>query len=67
MSNKAVSYAGPGKVEVIDIPYPTFELQDGPGVRTDSLLFTSSPGLLNANPWSIADSWVRLGPTSTLP
>ncbi|GAA4287681.1 formaldehyde dehydrogenase, glutathione-independent [Georgenia daeguensis] len=33
MSNKAVSYAGPGKVEVIDIDYPTFELKDGPGVN----------------------------------
>ncbi|MFC7406563.1 formaldehyde dehydrogenase, glutathione-independent [Georgenia alba] len=33
MSNKAVSYAGPGKVEVVDIPYPEFELKDGPGVN----------------------------------
>ncbi|GHC99284.1 formaldehyde dehydrogenase, glutathione-independent [Zhihengliuella salsuginis] len=33
MSNKAVSYAGPGKVEVIDTPYPEFELKDGPGVN----------------------------------
>ncbi|GAA1633113.1 formaldehyde dehydrogenase, glutathione-independent [Georgenia ruanii] len=31
--NKAVSYAGPGKVEVIDTDYPTFELKDGPGVN----------------------------------
>ncbi|WP_196865997.1 MULTISPECIES: formaldehyde dehydrogenase, glutathione-independent [unclassified Arthrobacter] len=31
--NKAVAYKGPGKVEVIDIDYPTFELQDGPGVN----------------------------------
>ncbi|MFH5822102.1 formaldehyde dehydrogenase, glutathione-independent [Georgenia sp. AZ-5] len=31
--NKAVSYAGPGKVEVVDTDYPTFELQDGPGVN----------------------------------
>ncbi|MBP2437496.1 glutathione-independent formaldehyde dehydrogenase [Microbacterium amylolyticum] len=29
----AVSYAGPGKVEVIDTPYPEFELKDGPGVN----------------------------------
>ena len=33
MSNSAVSYAGPGRVEVIDIPYPEFELKDGPGVN----------------------------------
>ncbi|QIM18224.1 formaldehyde dehydrogenase, glutathione-independent [Leucobacter coleopterorum] len=33
MSNKAVSYAGPGKVEVIDIPFPEFVLRDGPGVH----------------------------------
>ena len=32
-SNRAVAYKGPGVVEVIDIDYPTFELQDGPGVN----------------------------------
>jgi glutathione-independent formaldehyde dehydrogenase len=31
--NRAVAYQGPGKVEVIDIDYPTFELKDGPGVN----------------------------------
>ncbi len=31
--NKAVAYAGPGKVEVQGIEYPSFELQDGPGVN----------------------------------
>ena len=31
--NKAVAYIGPGKVEVQTIDYPTFELQDGPGVN----------------------------------
>ena len=31
--NKAVAYKGRGKVEVIDIDYPTFELKDGPGVN----------------------------------
>jgi glutathione-independent formaldehyde dehydrogenase len=31
--NRAVAYKGPGKVEVIDIDYPTFELKDGPGVN----------------------------------
>ena len=33
MSNRAVSYAGPSRVEVIDTPYPEFELKDGPGVN----------------------------------
>jgi glutathione-independent formaldehyde dehydrogenase len=31
--NKAVVYMGPGKVEVLDIDYPTLELRDGPGVN----------------------------------
>ncbi|GAB3273458.1 formaldehyde dehydrogenase, glutathione-independent [Sinomonas notoginsengisoli] len=31
--NQAVAYKSPGKVEVIDIDYPTFELKDGPGVN----------------------------------
>ncbi|GAB2463336.1 formaldehyde dehydrogenase, glutathione-independent [Xylanimonas ulmi] len=31
--NKAVAYQGPGRVEVVDIDYPTFELTDGPGVN----------------------------------
>ena len=29
--NKAVAYKGPGKVELIDIDYPTFELQGRAG------------------------------------
>ncbi|PRA10289.1 formaldehyde dehydrogenase, glutathione-independent [Arthrobacter sp. MYb211] len=33
MGNLAVSYAGAGKVELIDSPYPEFELKDGPGVH----------------------------------
>jgi len=32
-SNRAVAYKGPGKVEVIDTPYPEFVLKDGPGVN----------------------------------
>src|SRR5690349_3620445 len=32
-SNRAVTYQGPMKVAVQDIAYPTFELQDGPGVN----------------------------------
>jgi glutathione-independent formaldehyde dehydrogenase len=31
--NKAVAYMGPGKVEVRNTEYPTFELKDGPGVN----------------------------------
>ena len=31
--NTEVSYKEPGKVEVIDIDYPSFELKDGPGVN----------------------------------
>jgi glutathione-independent formaldehyde dehydrogenase len=31
--NRAVAYKEPGRVEVIDIDYPTFELKDGPGVN----------------------------------
>ncbi|HEV7957236.1 MAG: fdhA [Microbacteriaceae bacterium] len=31
--NRAVAYKAAGKVEVIDIDYPTFELKDGPGVN----------------------------------
>lgn len=33
MGNKAVSYAGPGRVEIIDTQYPDFMLHDGPGVH----------------------------------
>ena len=31
--NRAVKYAGPGKVEVQDIAFPGLELTDGPGVN----------------------------------
>src|ERR687886_330658 len=31
--NKAVTYMGPGKVEVHDTDYPTFQLREGPGVN----------------------------------
>ncbi|GAB3061202.1 formaldehyde dehydrogenase, glutathione-independent [Sediminivirga luteola] len=31
--NRAVAYQGPGRVEVRDIDYPSFTLQDGPGVN----------------------------------
>lgn len=36
-SNRAVAYQGPGKTEVLDIDYPTFTLQDGPGVNPDNV------------------------------
>ena len=32
-ANKAVAYKAPGIVEIIDTPYPTFELKAGPGVN----------------------------------
>ncbi|GLY93111.1 formaldehyde dehydrogenase, glutathione-independent [Actinoplanes sp. NBRC 103695] len=32
-ANRAVVYQGPGKVEVQDIDYPTYEVKDGPGVN----------------------------------
>ncbi|GAA1328755.1 formaldehyde dehydrogenase, glutathione-independent [Brachybacterium rhamnosum] len=31
--NRAVAYKGAGHVEVVDTPYPEFELKDGPGVN----------------------------------
>jgi len=31
--NKAVIYEGPGKVEIRDIDYPSYEMKDGPGVN----------------------------------
>src|SRR5215208_2146451 len=31
--NRGVAYMGPGEVEVQDIDFPSFELQDGPGVN----------------------------------
>ncbi|WP_109472467.1 formaldehyde dehydrogenase, glutathione-independent [Ornithinimicrobium cavernae] len=36
-SNRGVAYLEPGKTEVQDIPYPEFELQDGPGVNPDNV------------------------------
>src|SRR5688572_9120142 len=31
--NKAVVYQGPGRVEIRDLDYPTYEMKDGPGVN----------------------------------
>jgi glutathione-independent formaldehyde dehydrogenase len=36
-NNRAVTYLGPGNVEVRDIDYPSFTLQDGPGVNPDNV------------------------------
>jgi len=35
--NRGVAYMGKGEVEVQSIDYPTFELQDGPGVNPDNV------------------------------
>ncbi len=35
--NRGVAYMGTGKVEVQSIDFPTFELQDGPGVNPDNV------------------------------
>ena len=35
--NRGVVYMGPGKVEVQDIDFPSFELRDGPGVPPESV------------------------------
>jgi glutathione-independent formaldehyde dehydrogenase len=35
--NRGVAYMGTGKVEVQEIPYPEFELKDGPGVNPDNV------------------------------
>ncbi len=35
--NRGVAYMGPGDVEVQNIDFPTFELQDGPGVHPDNV------------------------------
>ncbi len=36
-SNSGVAYMGPGKTEVQEIAFPTFTLQDGPGVNPDNV------------------------------
>ncbi len=35
--NRGVAFMGPGTVEVQNIDFPTFELQDGPGVHPDNV------------------------------
>ncbi|GAA2552511.1 glutathione-independent formaldehyde dehydrogenase [Neomicrococcus aestuarii] len=46
MGNRAVSYAGPGKVQVIDTQYPDFVLHDGPGVHPDNVGRTVQHGVI---------------------
>lgn len=36
-TNRGIAYLEPGKTEVQDIPYPEFELKDGPGVNPDNV------------------------------
>lgn len=36
-ANRAVTYMGPGKVEIRDIDFPELELRDGPGVHPANL------------------------------
>ena len=36
-ANRAVVYQGPGRVEVRDIDYPTYEMRDGPGVNKENI------------------------------
>lgn len=45
-SNHAVAYKGPGKVEVIETDYPTFELKDGPGVNPANVGRTVNHGAI---------------------
>ncbi|GAA2713585.1 formaldehyde dehydrogenase, glutathione-independent [Actinoplanes palleronii] len=33
MGNRAVVYQGPGRVEIRDVEYPSYEVKDGPGVN----------------------------------
>ena len=35
--NRGVAYIEPGKVEVREIDFPSFELRDGPGVHPDNV------------------------------
>ncbi|BAS07650.1 uncharacterized zinc-type alcohol dehydrogenase-like protein YycR [Arthrobacter sp. Hiyo4] len=44
--NKAVAYKEPGKVELIDIDYPSFKLKDGPGVNPANVGRTVPHGVI---------------------
>ena len=45
-SNRGVTYIEPGKVEVRGIDFPTFELQDGPGVHPANVGRTCNHGVI---------------------
>ncbi|WP_432845132.1 formaldehyde dehydrogenase, glutathione-independent [Amycolatopsis sp. CA-161197] len=47
--NKAVSYVGPGKVEVETIEYPGFVLRDGPGVNPANVGRETQHGVILKN------------------
>ncbi|MEV0068258.1 formaldehyde dehydrogenase, glutathione-independent [Amycolatopsis sp. NPDC050768] len=47
--NKAVSYVGPGKVEVESIEYPGFVLRDGPGVNPANVGRETQHGVILKN------------------
>ncbi|MEV4603117.1 formaldehyde dehydrogenase, glutathione-independent [Amycolatopsis sp. NPDC049253] len=47
--NKAVSYVGPGKVEVDTIEYPGFVLKDGPGVNPANVGRETQHGVILKN------------------
>ena len=49
--NRAVAYKGPGKVEVIDIDYPEFELKDGPGVNPANVGREGPARRSSSRPW----------------
>src|ERR671933_1706282 len=44
--NKAVTYMGPGKVEVRTIDYPSYEMRDGPGVNKANVGRTLPHGVI---------------------
>ncbi|MFD4194577.1 formaldehyde dehydrogenase, glutathione-independent [Amycolatopsis thermoflava] len=47
--NKAVTYLGPGKVEVDTIDYPTFSMKDGPGVHQANVGRETQHGVILKN------------------
>jgi glutathione-independent formaldehyde dehydrogenase len=44
--NRGVAYIEPGKVEVQNIDFPTFEMRDGPGVHPDNVGRTTPHGAI---------------------
>ena len=58
-SNRGVAYMGPGKVEVQNIDFPSFELQDGPGVNPAE---RRPPAAARGDPEGRLDEYLRLRP-----